>query len=84
LVGKGCEFCHYTGYNGRQGVFEVVRLNGETKKLISAFSLKPDLEMLQQSFQKDCLSTLQENFFALIRKGVTNWEEVLIQLEDFE
>jgi len=84
LVGKGCEFCHYTGYHGRQGVFEVVRLSGETKKMISGFSLTPNLDLLKQSFQKDCQSTLQENFFALIRKGVTNWEEVLIQLEDFE
>ncbi|MDD4663806.1 MAG: hypothetical protein PHD83_03980, partial [Caldisericia bacterium] len=84
LVGKGCAFCHYTGYHGRQGVFEVVRLSAETKKMISGFSLMPNLDVLQQSFQKDCLATLQENFFALIRKGVTNWEEVLIQLEDFE
>lgn len=84
MVGKGCGDCHYSGYQGRIGVFEVVRLSAETKKLIAEFSLHSNLPTLQESFQKDCRKTLHEHLIELIRKGVTNWEEVLIQLENFD
>src|SRR5439155_25874951 len=33
--GKGCETCNDTGYKGRVGVYEVMRINDEIRELIS-------------------------------------------------
>src|SRR5262249_50790415 len=33
-VGLGCEACYQSGYRGRRGVFEVLRLNPEIQRLI--------------------------------------------------
>ena len=32
---KGCDLCNYTGYSGRMGVFEVLTVDREMKRLIS-------------------------------------------------
>ena len=82
MQGKGCQYCQFTGYLGRQGVFEVVRLSPETKKMIANFSLNPDLEKMKASFLHHCTITLEKALLDLIRKGVTNWEEVLLQTDD--
>lgn len=80
-VGKGCDHCRYTGYHGRIGVFEVAQISKGSKKLIADFGLHPDLDRLQESFRHDCPTTLQYHMMCLIRKGVTNWEEVLVQTD---
>lgn len=82
IRGKGCSTCHHTGYLGRQGVFEVARLTPTTKKKIANFSLNPDLDSLKQSFLQDISITMENALLDLIRKGVTNWEEVLLQIDD--
>jgi len=82
MRGAGCSTCHHTGYIGRQGVFEVARLSPSTKKKIANFSLNPDLDSLKQSFLQDISISLENALLDLIRKGVTNWEEVLLQIDD--
>lgn len=32
---KGCDFCNYTGYKGRLGVYEILQVDRELKKLIA-------------------------------------------------
>jgi CheY-like chemotaxis protein len=32
--GKGCEVCQFTGYSGRAGIFELLTINDELRKLI--------------------------------------------------
>ena len=32
---KGCDFCNYTGYSGRLGVYEILMVDREMKKLIA-------------------------------------------------
>ena len=32
---KGCDFCNYTGYSGRLGVYEILSIDRELKKLIA-------------------------------------------------
>ena len=70
---NGCPTCHYTGYSGRIGVFEVIQLSDETKNLIARFNSG---EEIIKSIRRDCKKTLIENAVDLIKNGITSISEV--------
>jgi general secretion pathway protein E len=72
--GKGCEHCLGTGYRGRIGIFEVLELNEELKKLITETQ---DSNRLRQEARKYGFKTMLEDGVQKILKGVTTPEEVL-------
>lgn len=70
--GRGCSFCHYTGYLGRIAVYEVLFCQDlEKKKLFS-----------KDSFQREELSFLRfpEVALAMARKGEISYEEFMKEL----
>lgn len=72
--GKGCQICHYTGYNGRVGIFEVLEITEEIRELIMA---KADAEEVRQLAIKQGMVTMQEDGLEKIIQGMTTLEEVL-------
>jgi type II secretory ATPase GspE/PulE/Tfp pilus assembly ATPase PilB-like protein len=42
--GKGCEACKFTGYKGRTAIYEILRLNEETRQMILAKTSSQDIK----------------------------------------
>ncbi len=72
--GRGCEICHFTGYAGRIGVFEVLEVSTEIKKLITA---KNDSNVVLQQAMKEGMTTMLDDGLAKVAKGLTTIDEVL-------
>ena len=73
-IGKGCEVCHFTGYSGRVGIFEVLEVTNNIKKLISANN---DSDAIIKQAVLDGMDTMLDDGLRKVIKGVTTIEEVL-------
>ena len=70
----GCHFCNQTGYLGRIGVFEMMEVNDDMRKLISA---NASTEKLTEAARRTGMHTLRENAVQYVLDGVTSVEEML-------
>jgi type IV pilus assembly protein PilB len=73
-AGKGCEVCHFTGYSGRLGIFEVLEVTNNIKQLISE---KNDADAIVKQAVADGMPTMLDDGLSKVIKGVTTIEEVL-------
>jgi len=73
-IGKGCEVCHFTGYSGRLGIFEVLEVTNNIKKLISE---KNDSDAIVKQAIADGMDTMLDDGLRKVVKGDTTIEEVL-------
>jgi len=71
--GKGCGFCYQTGFKGRAGIFEVMKLSDEIRKMI--VERRPAMDIKKQAV-KEGMRTLQHNGLEKIKTGVSTIEEV--------
>jgi general secretion pathway protein E len=71
---QGCNWCGKTGFRGRVGIFEVLRLDPEMRSLIRR-SVDPGA--IQERAKADGMTTMLEDGLAKYRAGVTTIEEVL-------
>ncbi|HEY0073358.1 MAG TPA: GspE/PulE family protein [Abditibacteriaceae bacterium] len=72
--GLGCERCRQTGYKGRLGCYELMRINEELAELIVRRS---PLSELKEAARANGMATLQEDGFRKCKDGMTNVEEVM-------
>ena len=72
--GTGCEVCHTTGYSGRIGIFEILELSEEIKKLITQ---KADSDMIAKKAIEEGMATMMEDGLDKIQLGITTIEEVM-------
>jgi general secretion pathway protein E len=71
---KGCERCSYTGYLGRNGIFEFLPIDDRIQKLILE---KKDANMIKEVARKNGMRTLREDGWGKVKQGVTTISEVL-------
>ena len=72
--GKGCAKCNSTGYYGRLGTIEVLRLDPDIRELVIQ---KKSSDVIHKVAVEKGMETLYENALSLFRKGMTTLEEVL-------
>ncbi len=72
--GKGCKLCRMTGYSGRLGVFEVLEVSKEIRRLITE---KEDAEIIKTAAIKEGMNTMIKDGFDKVARGLTTIEEVL-------
>lgn len=72
--GIGCEKCRYTGYKGRTGIFELMVLTEDIRRLILE---KVSANIIKQKAISQGMQTLRENGWQKVREGITTVEEVL-------
>ena len=72
--GKGCEQCASTGYYGRFGIFELLLVDDEVRRLILK---NADSNQLRQMARQHGMKTLLEDGIEKIKAGVTTISEVL-------
>jgi general secretion pathway protein E len=71
---SGCEKCFNTGYRGRIGIFEIMVLSGNLKKLI----LKTyDSNLIKKEALNYNMITLRQDGIQKVLKGISTIEEVL-------
>jgi len=72
--GKGCGECHHTGYKGRTGIFEIMRIDEEVRRAIEE---EQPIEALRRIAIANGMRTLRESGLALAATGRTTIEEIL-------
>ena len=70
---KGCDWCAFTGFRGRKGVFEVMEI---TPRLRRAIGPKTDASELEQVARAEGMTTMTEDGVAKCRAGLTTIAEV--------
>ncbi len=71
---KGCANCSYTGFRGRVGVYEVLRMSGALRRMISQGATS---EAITEEAVRNGMKTLKDYSVWLLRNGWTTVEEVL-------
>jgi type IV pilus assembly protein PilB len=72
--GRGCSHCNHTGYRGRKGIFEQLRMNSAMREM--TFNREPTQGIRRQA-RLHGMRTLLEDGVAKAVSGVTTLEEVL-------
>jgi general secretion pathway protein E len=70
---KGCDWCAFTGFRGRLGVFEIMEV---TPRLRGAIGPKTDASDLERVAREEGMSTMAEDGLAKCRTGLTTIDEV--------
>jgi type IV pilus assembly protein PilB len=74
MRGRGCNHCHHTGYRGRLGIFELLRMNSAIREM--TFNREAAQTIRRQS-RLHGMRTLLEDGVNKALKGITTLEEVL-------
>jgi type IV pilus assembly protein PilB len=72
--GRGCNHCHHTGFRGRKGIFELLRMNSSIREM--TFNREPTQAIRRQARLLG-MRTLLEDGVAKAVAGITTLEEVL-------
>lgn len=77
--GCGCEKCTFTGYYGRTGIFELLIVEDDIRKMILR---NADANKIRQTARKHGMRTLFEEGATKIRTGCTTWNEVFRVIQE--
>ena len=70
-IAVGCEKCFYSGYKGRQAIYEVINVDAELSNLIKMKQLDVIDTLRKKNFR-----SLADNAFSLLQTGQTSIDEV--------
>jgi type IV pilus assembly protein PilB len=74
LRGEGCNFCAGTGYRDRIGVYELMRISPEIKRLIVGWATQEELHRMAAS---QGMRSLRDEAIRLVADDVTTISEVI-------
>jgi len=69
----GCEECNHTGYRGRMGIYEVMRVNDKVRRLIAQ---KASEDIVRDAAIANGMITLGEDALSKVKSGLTSAEEL--------
>ena len=72
--GRGCEYCSNTGFTGRVGIYELMPINDDIRKLIVA---KADSNQIRKKALENGMRPLQDDGWLKVRQGMSSIAEVL-------
>jgi type IV pilus assembly protein PilB len=72
--GKGCEACNQTGYKGRKGIYELLKISDPVREMIN--NRAPGILIRQKAIELG-MTTLREDGLRSIYDGLTTIEEVV-------
>jgi general secretion pathway protein E len=73
-MGQGCEKCLDTGYLGRTGIYEIMRVTERIKKTILTTS---DANIIKQAAVEEGMKTLRHDGADKVIRGISTTEEIL-------
>ncbi|MEW5724842.1 MAG: type II secretion system ATPase GspE [Thermodesulfobacteriota bacterium] len=71
---QGCDYCHYTGYRGRTGIYELLLPTDEVQAVLATTS---EAGRIRRVALAAGMTPLSESGLARVRRGQTSLEEVL-------
>jgi len=71
---KGCMECNFTGYRGRMGIFEYLKVTDEIKGLVLE---RKDSQIIKDQARKRGMRTLREDGWLRVKEGTTTIQELL-------
>jgi type IV pilus assembly protein PilB len=74
MRGKGCNHCHQSGYRGRKGIFELMRMSAAIREM--TFNREPT-QNIRRTARKIGMRTLLEDGVEKALRGITTLDEVL-------
>ena len=78
--GRGCEHCFGSGYTGRVGIFELMELNDEIRKMIMR---NDDAVAITNAARRYGMRNLREDGWQKVSGGVTTPDEVMRVTQEF-
>jgi type IV pilus assembly protein PilB len=69
----GCDECNHTGYRGRMGIYEVMRVTDKVRRLVAQ---KAGEDMIRDAAIAGGMITLGEDALAKVKSGATSAEEL--------
>ncbi|MBI5663775.1 MAG: Flp pilus assembly complex ATPase component TadA [Nitrospirae bacterium] len=72
--GTGCNKCNYSGYSGRIGVYELLKMNTQLRRLIAKKFTEDDL---WDCARQTGTQSLFEDAWAKVEEGMTTVEEII-------
>lgn len=78
---KGCDKCNFTGYKGREGLFEVLSMSNELAELIQKNPLE---SLILKIAQKQGTLTMEQEGILKVLKGETSVEEIVRVADETE
>ncbi|MEO0081624.1 MAG: GspE/PulE family protein [candidate division WOR-3 bacterium] len=76
--GRGCDRCRNTGFHGRVGIFEVLKMNDRIRELVVT---RPPTSAVRALAREYGMKTLWEDGIEKVKAGVTAIEEVMREAE---
>ena len=70
----GCDQCNHTGYRGRIGIYEVMRVTDKVRRLISA---RAPEDQIREAALSGGMISLGEDGLAKVKSGITTPEELI-------
>jgi type IV pilus assembly protein PilB len=74
MRGRGCAYCHHTGFRGRTGIFEMMKMNSAVREMTFRREATQTIRRQSRLFG---MRTLLEDGINKSLKGITTLEEVL-------
>ncbi len=74
MRGRGCETCSGTGYKGRAGLYEVMTMSPELRRLVLRGA---SVAELRDAAVSEGMLTLRMDGLKKVERGVTTLEEVV-------
>ena len=72
--GKGCNNCNNIGYKGRMGIYEIMVINSEIRKLISE---QANTNIIRMAAKNNGMNTLRDSGLFAIFSGLTTIQEIV-------
>jgi type IV pilus assembly protein PilB len=74
FTGTGCNFCSHTGYNDRIGVYELLIMSPELRRLVVGWATQEELRSMAV---RQGMRTMRQEAIGLVDQGITTIEEVI-------
>ncbi len=72
FLAKGCNMCHYTGYNGRKAIYEIIPIN---ESIIDEIR-NNTIGTRYQFYKRHQISSLSDQAFHVFAEGETSLDEI--------
>ena len=72
--GKGCEYCKFTGYRGRTGIYEFLLITDPVRELILQ---RASASQIKKAAISAGMHTLQQDGWEKVKRGLTTLSEVI-------
>jgi general secretion pathway protein E len=78
--GRGCPECNGSGYKSRAGIFEMMQMNDELRRLVMA---NADASRITEAARRNGMSSLREDGWMKVKRGLSTPAEVLRVTQEF-